>query len=88
MPAKVFARYAVDPNSGPGVLLRNMDDVPFVFDVRMSRALRDQAVCRSNIFIESGDKSVSAIVVDVSSVFGRRKLILLSYGLLGSVVVE
>lgn len=56
----------------------------------MSRALRDQAVWRSNVFIEFGDNSVSIIGVDVSTLFGKRKLKLLSYGLLLllSVVVE
>jgi hypothetical protein len=55
----------------------------------MSRALRDQAVWRSNWFIEFGTNSVSIIGVDVSTLFGRRKLKLLSYGLLlVSVVVE
>lgn len=54
----------------------------------MSRALRDHDVCRSNEFIELGDNSVSIIGVDVSTLFGRRKLRLLSYGLLLSVDVE
>ncbi len=66
--------------------------MPFVVDVvvRMSRALRDQAVCRSNVFIEFEGNSVSIIGVDVSTLFGKRKLKLLSYGLLLllSVVVE
>ena len=53
----------------------------------MSRALRDQAVCRSKLFIELGDNSVSMIGVDRSALFGARKLKLLSYGLFGSVVV-
>ena len=60
--------------------------VPFVV-VRMSRALRDQAVCRSKLFIEFGDNSVSMIGVERSALFGARKLKLLSYGLFGSVVV-
>jgi len=79
------------PNSGPGVLLRNNVPFPFVVDVvvvRMSRALRDHDVCRSNEFIVLGDNSVSIIGVDVSTLFGRRKLRLLSYGLLLSVDVE
>lgn len=55
----------------------------------MSRALRDHVVCRSNVFIEFGESSVSMIGVDVSTVLGSRKLRLLSYGLLlVSVVVE
>ena len=78
----------VAPNSGPGVLLRSSGGFPLVV-VRMSRALRDHVVCRSNVFIEFGDSSVSMIGVDVSTVLGRRKLRLLSYGLLlVSVVVE
>lgn len=54
----------------------------------MSRALRDQPVWRSNVFIEFGGNSVSIIGVDVSTLFGKRKLKLLSYGLLLVVVLS
>lgn len=82
------------PNSGPGVLLLSIGGFPFVVVtavpvVRMSRALRDQAVCRLKLFIEFGDNSVSITGVDVSiALLGTRKLRLLSYGLLLSVVVD
>jgi hypothetical protein len=80
VPINVFARYDDDmlaPNSGPGVLLLKIEPVPLVV-VRMSRALRDHAVCRSNVFIVFDDNSVSMIGVDVSALFGKRKLRLLS----------
>ena len=89
-PDRVSARYdeeTVAPKSGPGVLLRSIDPFPFVV-VRISRALRDQVVCRSNIFIEFGDSSVSTVGVEVSAAVGKRKFRLLSYGLFVSVVVE
>jgi len=46
----------VPPNSGPGVLLRIIG----AFVGRVSRALRVNVVCRSNVYTESGENSVLA----------------------------